>query len=102
MRCKLSLRYSLNHISHRNYVCCIALGLQQVCLCVDVDECLVENGGCEQVCVNSDGSFRCDCVGGYALSSSGVTCNGEYTHSVQIVIFISMTVLVSGIQFIFS
>lgn len=26
--------------------------------CIDVDECSIENGGCEHYCENSEGSFR--------------------------------------------
>ena len=26
--------------------------------CVDVDECTIENGGCQHYCENSEGSFR--------------------------------------------
>ena len=26
--------------------------------CVDVDECSIENGGCQHYCENSEGSFR--------------------------------------------
>ena len=34
--------------------------------CVDVDECADgANGGCDQLCVNKPGSFRCDCREGY-------------------------------------
>ena len=34
-------------------------------LCIDVDECQVNNAGCEQLCVNEKGSFRCECNTGY-------------------------------------
>lgn len=30
------------------------------CLCVDVDECVTGNGGCEELCVNTEGSFHCE------------------------------------------
>ena len=29
--------------------------------CHDDDECEVSNGGCEQVCINTLGSFECNC-----------------------------------------
>ena len=29
--------------------------------CIDVDECLVGNGGCEQDCHNTEGGHRCTC-----------------------------------------
>ncbi|XP_072913708.1 uncharacterized protein [Hemitrygon akajei] len=34
----------------------------------DVDECLRNNGGCSQLCVNTVGSYHCDCHPGYTLS----------------------------------
>ena len=38
--------------------------------CLDIDECSINNGGCgEHSCVNTYGSYRCDCKKGYQLSS---------------------------------
>ncbi|XP_051886847.1 fibrillin-2-like isoform X42 [Pristis pectinata] len=43
--------------------------------CRDVDECLRDNGGCSQRCVNTAGSYQCDCHPGYALQpESRTTC----------------------------
>lgn len=36
--------------------------------CVDVDECVVNNGGCEQLCINQLGSRSCACLNGYQIS----------------------------------
>ena len=44
-------------------------------LILDKDECLMENGHCEQVCVNDDPGYHCECFEGYRLI--GVTCVGE-------------------------
>jgi len=35
--------------------------------CEDIDECKEENGGCNQRCVNKEGSFECGCFEGYLL-----------------------------------
>ena len=35
---------------------------------VDVNECNVNNGGCEHSCTNTDGSYTCSCNTGYQLS----------------------------------
>ncbi|XP_073992974.1 sushi, von Willebrand factor type A, EGF and pentraxin domain-containing protein uif isoform X1 [Rhodnius prolixus] len=35
--------------------------------CVDVNECLVNNGGCDQKCINSPGNYSCVCNVGYEL-----------------------------------
>ncbi|KAG8519238.1 Fibrillin-2 [Galemys pyrenaicus] len=43
--------------------------------CVDVDECEESPGACEHgLCVNTDGSFRCECPFGYSLDSTGSGC----------------------------
>lgn len=43
--------------------------------CIDINECVVDNGGCSEVCENTDGSFFCACDGDEkALSSDGKSC----------------------------
>ncbi|XP_068697609.1 mucin-like protein [Montipora foliosa] len=42
--------------------------------CTDIDECNEERA-CNQVCINTPGSFVCDCLNGYTLHSDGKTCN---------------------------
>jgi hypothetical protein len=51
----------------------------------DIDECAVNNGGCEQVCENELGRYRCRCsVQGYQISEDGHTCIGNrYMHLIQ-------------------
>ncbi|KAG7300483.1 hypothetical protein JYU34_016114 [Plutella xylostella] len=39
--------------------------------CVDIDECAVDNGGCEQACVNDPGGFHCACAKPYRLTVDG-------------------------------
>ncbi|XP_072913707.1 uncharacterized protein, partial [Hemitrygon akajei] len=39
----------------------------------DVDECLQDNGGCSQLCVNTVGSYHCACHPGYTLSPGNRT-----------------------------
>lgn len=41
--------------------------------CVDRDEC-AEWGFCDQLCINTDGSFKCSCAPGYVLQSSKSRC----------------------------
>lgn len=42
--------------------------------CVDVNECSNNNGGCKKTCLNSPGSFRCDCGPGYFTFDGGKSC----------------------------
>ena len=44
----------------------------------DIDECDKENGGCDDICLNSEGSFECSCEDGYALNEDGKTCSGTH------------------------
>jgi len=42
------------------------------------DECLKpDNGGCEQRCVNTLGSFKCACDPGYELAPDKKSCEGK-------------------------
>ena len=43
----------------------------------DTNECLTNNGGCQQNCANTDGSFACSCNLGYALNADNMTCLGK-------------------------
>ena len=45
--------------------------------CADTNECNTNNGGCEQICVNTVDSFMCKCKSGYVLSSDGTHCDGK-------------------------
>lgn len=47
------------------------------CPCADVDECLVHNGGCQHRCVNTPGSYLCECKPGFRLHADGRTCLGK-------------------------
>ena len=42
-----------------------------------MDECAINNGGCEQMCHNTIGSFFCTCVAGYQLDANGLNCTGK-------------------------
>ena len=33
--------------------------------CLDIDECAINNGGCDQTCTNFKGSYLCSCENGY-------------------------------------
>lgn len=42
----------------------------------DVDECSEDIHDCEQLCLNNNGSFSCNCEIGYRIDQNGRTCNG--------------------------
>ncbi|XP_058015474.1 signal peptide, CUB and EGF-like domain-containing protein 2 isoform X3 [Ahaetulla prasina] len=42
--------------------------------CEDMDECLVNNGGCQHACINTVGSYECRCNEGFFLSDNQHTC----------------------------
>uniref|UniRef100_A0A0K0ESU2 Metalloendopeptidase n=1 Tax=Strongyloides stercoralis TaxID=6248 RepID=A0A0K0ESU2_STRER len=38
------------------------------------DECLLSNGGCEQICESNINSYKCKCLDGFTLSNDGYSC----------------------------
>nr|XP_026693868.1 fibrillin-3 isoform X4 [Ciona intestinalis] len=47
--------------------------INMVCI-TDVNECLVDNGQCDQVCVNTHNSFYCECQEGFTLGVDAASC----------------------------
>ena len=45
---------------------------------LDVNECEISNGGCQHQCRNTNGSYLCQCKGGFFLDSNGKTCIGKF------------------------
>ena len=43
----------------------------------DVDECTEGTHQCQQVCLNTVGSYTCSCNDGFMLSTDGRSCNGK-------------------------
>ncbi len=47
-------------------------------IALDVNECDIGNGGCQDVCDNNDGSFVCSCADpSQAITDDGLTCGGK-------------------------
>ena len=42
--------------------------------CVDVDECRMDMHACEDLCVNYQGSYACECSNGAVLKVDGISC----------------------------
>ncbi len=43
----------------------------------DLNECSVNNGGCDGQCTNTQGSYTCSCGSGYELGANGQSCDGK-------------------------
>ena len=41
---------------------------------IDVDECVVKENSCDQICTNTDGTFECACDSGYVLDEDKISC----------------------------
>ena len=38
---------------------------------------MINNGGCEEICDNTNGSYTCSCQTGYTVDASGHNCTGS-------------------------
>ena len=47
----------------------------------DINECLVNNGGCNYTCVNKPGTYECDCSIGFNFDDVLKTCTGKYYYT---------------------
>ena len=45
-------------------------------LVIDVDECFLNNGGCDHICTNNEGSYNCECRKGFNMEFIGNTTTG--------------------------
>ena len=44
----------------------------------DFNECNTNNGGCDHNCINTQGSYQCQCRVGYETNNNGINCTGSY------------------------
>ena len=44
---------------------------------IDVDECVEDTDGCDQICTDIDGSYTCSCEVGYDLAEDQHGCDGK-------------------------
>jgi len=64
------------HVMVGSYIIKFTISNNAFLNCSDIDECLDNNGGCNQECTNTVGSFECSCIPGYFLSDDNLTCVG--------------------------
>jgi len=63
------------------------------CLTIDINECLVANGDCEHICINTDGTSRCNCEEGYRLQADGQSCSGLCGYIDGLVLYHAITIV---------
>ena len=56
----------------RDIISCV-----RTCTMLDMDECALNDGGCQHSCENTHGSFVCTCPPGYHLADDRRHCTGE-------------------------
>ena len=75
--CACQTGYTLSNDSHT----CTGIAANLFCMYVtsvylDINECSTSNGGCEQTCQNTQGSYQCSCWNGYSLDADKHNCTG--------------------------
>ena len=72
------------HLKHMIRVCIMhtmvvneCLHVLSACPYIDNNECADSNGGCGDICVNTQGSFYCDCREGFSLANDDESCTGN-------------------------
>ena len=43
---------------------------------IDINECMEGTDTCQRLCLNTIGSYSCDCITGYRLATDGYSCIG--------------------------
>ena len=55
----------------------LPLTCRKIFLILDIDECEVNNGGCDTTCINLVPHYRCECNRGYYLDEDMLSCMGK-------------------------
>ncbi len=80
-----SFEISLSNLTYRacqtRSMCTVAM---YVLIFADINECLTDNGGCDHICINTEGSFSCSCQNGFELENDQFSCSGKKTIGEQL------------------
>lgn len=81
LRCPIAVTVMLYFLKNfLNRQTCVCSGLHTLewfhIFLVDSNECQNVNGGCQQVCINLQGTFGCSCNHGFKLTENQRTCEG--------------------------
>ncbi len=68
-------KYACDGMSNKYYIYFIIIDS----LCVDIDECSDNSHNCSHKCINTVGSYVCDCDIGYHLDDAELNCIGKQT-----------------------
>ncbi|KAL5491597.1 hypothetical protein EMCRGX_G016912 [Ephydatia muelleri] len=78
------------------------------CFVLDINECAVNNGGCNQTCVDTDVGYNCNCFSGFQLASDMKNCTELVQQSsatlpdsivITIVVIVATVVIVTALVF---
>ena len=88
-----------SHIEHNNNCSWVSYSgiycqYNYIIIVTDIDECLEENHSCQHICINTNGSYVCDCNEGYALTSDGRTCRGIkiFYYEVHVILYMYLII----------
>lgn len=74
---RLKMQFKQSRNLFRNTIQLLTAFICLICSSADVNECQVHNGGCQHRCVNTRGSYYCECNPGFRLHIDGRTCIGK-------------------------
>ena len=82
--CSVGNNNSHNNNYHDSALMTVLILPSMLLMITDINECGTDNGGCEQICTNTNSSYMyyCSCNSGYILDGDGHTCNGELSNGV--------------------
>ena len=79
-------RYGTCIPTYQGYQCMCSPGFvasQDGSSCLDANECLENNGGCQGGCSNTFGSYRCSCGIGFQLGLDAQSCQGLFSSTLK-------------------